>query len=84
MREAIFQRLTKREQEHDGADKGIGVLIKIDARGGRARQAAAVGRIGARTHRHILGSIAVSALESKRLSNVAGATSENGPTGDIR
>ena len=29
MREAIFQRLTKREQEHDGADKGIGVLIKI-------------------------------------------------------
>ena len=29
-REAIFQRLTKREQEHDGADKGIGVLIKID------------------------------------------------------
>jgi hypothetical protein len=30
MREAIFQRLTKREQEHDGADKGIGVLIRID------------------------------------------------------
>jgi hypothetical protein len=30
MREAIFQRLTKREQEHDGADKGIGVLIKIE------------------------------------------------------
>jgi len=29
-REAIFQRLTKREQEHEGADKGIGVLIKID------------------------------------------------------
>ena len=29
MREAIFQRLSKREQEHDGADKGIGVLIKI-------------------------------------------------------
>jgi len=29
-REAIFQRLTKREQEHDGADKGIGVLIKIE------------------------------------------------------
>ena len=28
-REAIFQRLSKREQEHDGADKGIGVLIKI-------------------------------------------------------
>jgi hypothetical protein len=37
MREAIFQRLTKREQEHVGADTGIGVLIKIeraaDARG---------------------------------------------------
>ena len=30
IREAIFKRLTKREQEHDGADKGIGVLIKID------------------------------------------------------
>jgi hypothetical protein len=30
MREAIFQKLTKREQEHDGADKGIGVLIKIE------------------------------------------------------
>ena len=30
MREAIFKRLTKREQEHDGADKGIGVLIKIE------------------------------------------------------
>ena len=29
-REAIFKRLSKREQEHDGADKGIGVLIKID------------------------------------------------------
>jgi hypothetical protein len=29
MREAIFQRLLKREQEHVGADKGIGVLIKI-------------------------------------------------------
>jgi uncharacterized protein len=29
-REAIFRRLTKREQEHEGADKGIGVLIKID------------------------------------------------------
>jgi Pyridoxamine 5'-phosphate oxidase len=29
MREAIFQRLTKREQEHAGADTGIGVLIKI-------------------------------------------------------
>jgi hypothetical protein len=30
MREAIFQRLTKREQEHVGADTGIGVLIRID------------------------------------------------------
>ena len=30
MREAIFKRLLKREQEHAGADKGIGVLIKID------------------------------------------------------
>ena len=29
-REKIFQRLTKREQEHPGADVGIGVLIKID------------------------------------------------------
>lgn len=29
-REAIFKRLTRREQEHEGADKGIGVLIKID------------------------------------------------------
>ncbi len=29
MREAIFARLTKREQEHVGADTGIGVLIKI-------------------------------------------------------
>ena len=28
--DAIFARLTKREQEHDGADKGIGVLIKIE------------------------------------------------------
>jgi Pyridoxamine 5'-phosphate oxidase len=28
-RDAIFQRLTKREQEHVGADTGIGVLIKI-------------------------------------------------------
>ena len=27
--DAIFKRLTKREQEHDGADTGIGVLIKI-------------------------------------------------------
>jgi hypothetical protein len=30
MREAIFQKLSKREQEHDGADKGIGVLIRIE------------------------------------------------------
>jgi hypothetical protein len=30
MREAIFARLNKREQEHDGADKGIGVLIRIE------------------------------------------------------
>lgn len=30
MREAIFKRLTKREQEHVGADTGIGVLIKIE------------------------------------------------------
>jgi hypothetical protein len=29
MREAIFARLTKREQEHEGADKGFGVLIRI-------------------------------------------------------
>lgn len=28
--QAIFARLTKREQEHAGADTGIGVLIKID------------------------------------------------------
>jgi hypothetical protein len=30
IREAIFKRLTKREQEHVGADKGIGVLVKIE------------------------------------------------------
>ena len=30
MREAIFQRLSKREQEHDGAAAGIGVLNKIE------------------------------------------------------
>ena len=30
LRAAIFARLNKREQEHDGADKGIGVLIKIE------------------------------------------------------
>jgi hypothetical protein len=29
VREAIFKKLLKREQEHVGADKGIGVLIKI-------------------------------------------------------
>jgi hypothetical protein len=29
VREAIFQRLLPREQTHDGADKGIGVLIRI-------------------------------------------------------
>jgi hypothetical protein len=28
--DAIFAKLTKREQEHVGADTGIGVLIKID------------------------------------------------------
>ena len=28
--QAIFAQLTKREQEHVGADKGIGVLIKIE------------------------------------------------------
>ena len=27
---AIFAMLSKREQEHDGADKGLGVLVKID------------------------------------------------------
>jgi hypothetical protein len=32
MREAIFARLTKREQEHVGADTGIGVLIRLRAR----------------------------------------------------
>ena len=29
IRDAIFAKLTKREQEHVGADTGIGVLIKI-------------------------------------------------------
>ena len=29
VRDAIFAKLTKREQEHVGADTGIGVLIKI-------------------------------------------------------
>ena len=33
MREAIFKRLNKREQEHVGADAGIGVLIRIDRAG---------------------------------------------------
>ena len=31
MREAIFGKLHKREQEHAGADTGIGVLIRIDS-----------------------------------------------------
>ena len=31
MREAIFAKLHKREQEHVGADKGIGVLIRISS-----------------------------------------------------
>ncbi len=30
MREAIFARLSEREQTHDGADTGIGVLIRLD------------------------------------------------------
>jgi hypothetical protein len=30
VRDAIFAKLLKREQEHVGADTGIGVLIKID------------------------------------------------------
>jgi hypothetical protein len=30
IRDAIFAKLSKREQEHDGADKGIGVLIRIE------------------------------------------------------
>ncbi len=30
VRDAIFAKLTKREQEHVGADTGIGVLIKSD------------------------------------------------------
>lgn len=29
-RDAIFAKLLKREQEHEGADTGIGVLIRID------------------------------------------------------
>jgi len=30
IRDAIFKKLTPREQTHDGADQGIGILIKID------------------------------------------------------
>ena len=30
VRDAIFAKLSKREQEHDGADTGVGVLIRID------------------------------------------------------
>ena len=30
MREAIFTKLTKREQDHVGADTGVGVLMKIE------------------------------------------------------
>lgn len=30
VKDAIFARLSKREQEHVGADTGVGVLIKID------------------------------------------------------
>lgn len=30
VKDRIFSLLSKREQEHDGADKGIGVLIKIE------------------------------------------------------
>jgi hypothetical protein len=30
LRAAIFAHLTKREQEHDGAEAGIGVLIRIE------------------------------------------------------
>lgn len=29
IKDAIFAALTKREQEHEGADKGLGVLVKI-------------------------------------------------------
>jgi hypothetical protein len=28
--DAIFQRLLKREQDHEGADTGTGVLIRVD------------------------------------------------------
>jgi uncharacterized protein len=30
IRDAIFAKLSKREQEHDGADTGVGVLIRIE------------------------------------------------------
>ena len=30
IKDAIFAKLLKREQEHEGADKGIGVLIRIE------------------------------------------------------
>lgn len=30
MRDAVLAKLTKREQEHEGADIGIGVLIRIE------------------------------------------------------
>ena len=30
VKDAIFSKLQKREQEHDGADKGLGVLIRIE------------------------------------------------------
>lgn len=30
LKDAIFSRLSKREQEHEGADKGFGVLIRIE------------------------------------------------------
>ena len=30
IKDAIFSKLLKREQEHDGADKGLGVLIRIE------------------------------------------------------
>lgn len=30
MHDAIFAKLSKREQEHKGAEVGIGVLIKIE------------------------------------------------------
>ena len=30
IKDAIFAKLTKREQQHEGADAGLGVLIRID------------------------------------------------------